>query len=157
MEKIPTKLKPSTVLYAIQRKSDGAWSRGGSGPTWGKFPKTWGKGAFKNHLLMFKVDGYGINITQAKKDEKSGYCWRSVAPGMFGRYKLLHNKLFPYFDCEVVEIKAEDMTVVNRYPAEPWVWDNCFKPNYEKIGGYGDGRYLKQIKEYCKEYGLDFE
>jgi hypothetical protein len=52
-EKIPTKKQP-VVIYAI-RRPDGKYSRGGGiGPTWGPFPKTWGIGPLKNHLLQFK-------------------------------------------------------------------------------------------------------
>lgn len=156
-DKLPSKPKP-TLMYAIQRKSDGLWSRGGAGPKWGKLPKTWGIGPFKNHLLMYKINGYDINVEKAEELIATGATrrWRDIRPDCFTKHKLLHNQYFPYFDCEIVEFAPTTMEVTNRYPAEEWVWDNCYKPNYEKMGSYSDGRYLKRVKEYCEKYGKDF-
>ena len=153
-ETVPTK-RP-VKMYAIQRKSDGKWSRGGCGPSWGAFPKTWGNGPFKNHLLMFQVSDWTLNVTRVKEYEakfgvpRVGTYYTYPFPDEFIGHKLLSQYRFPYFDCEVVEFDPNTLGIINRFPAEEWVWDNCFKPNYEK------SRYIEQIREYCKEYDKDF-
>jgi hypothetical protein len=159
-EKLPSPKKP-TVMYAVQRKKDGQWSRGGSGsPRWGKYPKTWGLGPFKNHLLMYRVDGYNFSIAKAKEQETKSiyYLYGDVRPSSYTKHKLLHNTCFPYWDCEVVQFDANSMEITARFSAPEWVWDNCYKPNYEKLKGRGSSgtRYFDELMEYCKVFDKDF-
>lgn len=58
MVKIPPVKLPDAEALAIYNPKLDKWSRGGTGPHWGKKPKIWSQvGPFKNHLSMF-VDRY---------------------------------------------------------------------------------------------------
>ena len=152
IEKIPTKVKSKTIIYAIQRNSDGLYSRGGTGPSWGKFPKTWGIGPFKNHVNMFSTNCYKFNLDRIKQaeDPSAPYYYRSyyANPEDYQQFKLL-SKRFPYYDCEVLEIQADNLTVINRFSAPEWLWANVVHPYYKK-----EERYYPMIEEFCKEYGI---
>jgi len=46
--------------YAIYNPATGKWSKGGTGPKWGKNPKVWGsRGHLKTHLCQFVWCRYG--------------------------------------------------------------------------------------------------
>lgn len=122
-EKLPTKKKP-IVLFAIQRKADGKYSRGGTPPKWGQFPKTWGIGPFKNHLIQFVPDRY----------------WRRDVP-------------WPYVGCEVLEIDPDNLQITKRYTASEWVWVNCYLPYRDKDGyRYNREEFMKSFEDWKKEY-----
>lgn len=150
-DKIPVKLKSKdNIIYAIQRKSDGLYSRGGTPPRWDKFPKTWGIGSFKNHLLQFKVDNYCFTLRSKLEDRWDG--WK-LDLSNYDKY-LLNKKIFPYFDCEVIRIDFVTLDILERFPAEEWIWNNAYKPHYEKMGGTVYEKYLKAVREFCVENDL---
>lgn len=150
-ETIPTKRTVPT-MYAIQRKRDGLWSRGGGYVKWGKFPKTWGAGPFKNHLNMFKIHAYKFNVDKLKEIvEKKAYYNPYAVPEEF-QYKLIH-KSFPYWDCEVVTFDSDTLAVTRRMPAEQFAWYDCYWPSYMK----NDERYIENMIKFCNEFGLEFD
>lgn len=54
MIKFPIMLKG----YAIYNPETDLYSKGGTGPQWGKHPKIWEIGPLKNHLYLFITEDY---------------------------------------------------------------------------------------------------
>lgn len=142
--------KKSKLLYAIQRPSDKKYSRGGTGPGWGPFPKTWSQGAFKNHLLMFFPTVYRFNLTV-----KAYKCYYEN-PSEYGRYKLISND-WPYWDCEIVAFDIDSLEIQSRYPAHEWVWENCYKPYLDKEIKPPYDKYKEPLLEFCEKVGVVYE
>jgi hypothetical protein len=147
IEQLPSPKKTSR-MYAIQRLSDGAWSRGGAPVKWGKMPKTWGAGPFKNHVGMFRTLSYMFNVDKFEETKGSIYP-RYANPDNYEIF-LLHKTYWPYFNCEVVEFDPSTLGILQRYPAHDWIWDHCYRPFYERE------RCFEEIKNFCKVYKKDF-
>lgn len=157
LEAIPTRNKGK--IYAVQRMTDKKYSGGGSGPSWRNYPKTWSAGPFKNHINMFVAQPYTFNVAKlnAAIAEKEAKGWKHYnhyysEPENYTNYKLLHDKRFPYWDCEVLIIDVDGLSILERHSAPEWIWANVVKPYFDK-----EPRYLPQIEEFCKEYGISYD
>lgn len=144
-EILPHPEKP-VVVYALYNKMRRQYSRGGSGcPKWGKYPKTWGIGPFKNHLNLYNSSPYQFSNYYAPSGMKAEY---------FRRDCLIRND-HPYHDCEVLEIDPDGLTITARHDAIPWIYENSTKPYYagqfKKAAGF---HYRKYVMDFCKENGI---
>lgn len=154
MEKLPKKKIRNNILYAIKRRSDNKYSKGGAYGLFAKTPKTWGLGAFKNHLHIFDARYYlfhrditGHTIVGAP------FTSSGVSAADFPNRDFLIPSSFPYWDCDILEVDAEDFTILRTYDAPSWAWENCYKPHILK----NNNRYLESINTFLKKHKFSFE
>lgn len=144
---LPGPKKP-TVIYAIYSPIRKQYSRGGSGyPSWGKYPKTWGLGPFKNHLNMYTVTPRHFGSTYAPTTQRGD---------MFRKDCLIETD-HPYHNCEVLEINPDGLTITARYDAIPWIWTNAVKPYYENQTKGIYKKYKEAILKFCEENGIAYD
>lgn len=139
-ETIPGRI-PCKHDYTIRRKADGLYTRGGSGPKWGKTPKLWALAHFKNHIHMFQISEWYFA-------SEFDYYGRPLIPVETLKWKLLNNK-FPYFDCEILKIDHATLGVIERFEAHEFAWNEIIRPFYMK------SRYWSDIEKFAEKHKLD--